>query len=114
MKVLNWLKHHWYVPLFAVGAVFAAVVSLILFRKPLPARKRVQQELKAIRKAQEVEAVLIKEGTEAAKEAVKEQHYETVKAIDKAAQEKAHRLRDNPVALSKHLERAAARLRDEA
>lgn len=112
MKYLKWLKAHWYLPLFVVGSIIGVIVGALLQRKgQVGPQTLLKEELAAIKESSRISDILAKDGHKAAMDAVGDQHYELVKILDTDSAEKAKRLADDPVALSRHLERVGKRLR---
>ncbi len=112
MKFWRWVKEHWYLPLFAVGAVIGALVGAMLQAKGrVGPTALVKEELAAVKESSRIAEVLATEGHKAAIDAVEGKHYELVKILDENAAKKADRLKSDPVALSRHLERVGQRLR---
>ncbi len=111
MKALRWIRDHWYLPLIALAGVLGVVAGVFLQRKPAGPKTLVKEELQALSESNKVRLVLAEEGHEAAKKVVEEKHYELSKVLEGASKEKAARLLENPVALSRHLERVGQSLR---
>lgn len=106
-KALFWIKDHWYVPLFFLGAVLGW--WLTRGRKGLPPLKQIEGELKAIAAGSEARELRAKLGAKDAAEQVRKQHAEAIQKLDAEQVKKAEALKEDPVALSKFLVKAGRR-----
>lgn len=104
MKILYWLRDHWYLPLFILGVVLGLILR---GRLGMPAAAQLGNELEAIRAGAEARRLKAIMGAQQAAEEVRKQHAATVQALNAEQAQQAEALRDDPVALSRFLVRAA-------
>lgn len=104
----DWLKEHWYVPLFALGVVLGFIVSEKVRRKGLP-DDQVAAELEAITAGSEARKMEVVVGTAKAVEVVEETFSEAREALDETERDEAEKLREDPRALARYLLRAGRR-----
>lgn len=100
-----WLKEHWYVPLFAAGAVLGFAVSAST-RKKGPPKAQVKAELEVIKagaKAKKLEAEL---GAAKATAEVEAEYHAEKERLGAAERAEAEKLRENPRDLARFLVRA--------
>lgn len=105
---MNWLKEHWYVPFFAVFAIFGAIGGALLQRKWNSPVKKVKTELAVIDAGAKAAEVALKEGHGMALNLLEEQHRETIDALEEAQKKKVDKLREDPRAMARWLERLAS------
>lgn len=103
-KVLHFLVDHWYIPLMVLAAIVLALLSGV-GRRGFDPSAWVSKELDAIRAGSEARDQAARDGAEAALAKVREDKADALASLDKAQAEKAERLKDDPVALSRFLVR---------
>jgi len=104
----EWLREHWYVPIFAAGTVIGFVVSSSV-RKKGPPQEQVRAELEVIQagaKAKKLEAEL---GATLAADAVEAEYYAEKQKLGMEQVQQAAILREDPRALARFLVRAGRR-----
>jgi len=107
-RAWEWLKEHWYVPLFVLGVILGFVVSGKARRKG-PPTAQLKAELQAITagaEARKMEAVI---GKVEAVRVVEETFSESMEALDEVERVEAEKLREDPRSLARYLVRAGRR-----
>lgn len=104
MKVLRWLRRHWYVPLVAIFGLAAFVLGRGSGRNPV---RRVKDELEAIKAGERAQLVAADRGLDAANAQVEAEHRATMASLDVEQRAKADRLRADPAARARWLTRLA-------
>lgn len=104
-----WLNKNWYVPVAGLVGLAGILLGSTLQRR-VTAPKREQEEIDSIDGVTNISKRLQEEATADARSALEERHAETIKHMDADAQAEFDRLRADPDALSRHLERTAARI----
>lgn len=104
-KSLRFIANYWYIPflflLFLLGWIF--------FRKRGAPLEQIETELEAIWAGQKVREMREKEGAVRARLEVLAKYANEREQLSREQQEKAEKLKDDPVALSKFLVRAGSR-----
>jgi len=104
LKILNWIRHYWYVPFLAAGTVLSYV---FLMRRRATPLAQTKAELEAIKMAANVAKIKKLLGAENAREVVENEYRETMRNLDKQQKKKAKELRNDPAKLAKFLVRAS-------
>ena len=107
MRVWEWLKRYWYVPLTVAGALLGIVAGTQFQRRwsVSGAKGRVKREIKAINASTKVATLVNEHGKERALKALTAAHALEMGNLNDAQRAKADRLRRDPAALSKYLVR---------
>ena len=109
MRVLFWLKDHWYLPLLAI-ALLGSLMLCLVFRTgatPADAKRALDSELEVIRAGAEARRLKAQLGAQQAAEEVRKQHAVAVLALNADQIKEAEALHHDPVALSRFLVRAS-------
>ncbi len=104
MKVINFIRYYWYIPLFVIAAFFWWLFSLK--RKNPLAQTLI--ELEAIEEGRKAKKLVLEKGADFAKETITAEYLDKFAALSGKKKIQALELKDDPEKLSKFLIRAGA------
>jgi hypothetical protein len=102
MRVLQWLRLYWYIPVILI----VAALSWVLWRRR-PPTEVIQTELDVIRAGTDAQKVQAEVGAAAAAQLIREKYVAKLEALDAEDKTKMVELESDPVALARFLERVS-------
>jgi hypothetical protein len=102
VRILRWLKRHWYIPLLAIVGIVGFIFGV--FRSPGEA---VQRELHAIKAGEKARLDAIDRGVAAAIAQTNIDYQETIRKLNEKQRRKLDRLLGDPAERVRFLERVA-------